>query len=118
MLGLAAASRSRELVEEALGVAERVGDLSLRGDCLLERGRLFAGHGAYEQAERDFRAMLVVFDSGPGVGRAHAALGDLAVRRGRAEVALAEYDAAAAEFERLGLRGALAEVRARRAEVA
>ena len=118
LLGLAVASRSRELVEEALGVAERAGDAALRGDCLLERGRLSEGRGAYEHAERDYRAMLVVLPGGPGVGRAHAALGDLAVRRGRPEVALVEYDAAAAEFGRLGLRGPLAQVLARRAEVA
>jgi len=114
------AARARELVADAMGIAERIGDESLRGYCLQERGWLYVRHGAYDHAERDFRAMLAIFErlrSGHGVGSAHAALGDIADLRGRREAALTEYDTAMAEYERLGLRVRLGEVLVRRAAV-
>ena len=77
-------------------------------------------HGAYEHAERDFRAMLAIFErlrSGQDVGSAQAALGDVADMRGDRPAALARYEAAMAEYERLGLRVRLGEVVLRRAAV-
>jgi tetratricopeptide (TPR) repeat protein len=118
--GVGQADRARELVEEALGIAERIGDEMLRGYCLQERARLYEGRGAYDHAERDFRAMLVIFErlrSGHGVGRAHVGLGDIAALRGRPSVALVQYDSAMAEYERLGLQVRLGEVLLRRAAV-
>jgi tetratricopeptide (TPR) repeat protein len=127
LLGLGLASdiagqqeRSRELIADALGVAERVGDEMLRGYCLQERGWSYVRHGAYEHAERDFRAMLAIFErlqSGHGVGSAQAALGDIADMRGDRPAALARYETAMAQYERLGLRVRLGEVVLRRAAV-
>ncbi|MFI7545442.1 ATP-binding protein [Actinoplanes sp. NPDC049599] len=127
VLGLGLASeiggqveRARELVAEALVIAERIGDDSLRGYCLQERGWLYVRHGALEHAERDFRAMLAIFTrlrAGHGVGGAHGALGEIADLRGRPEVALAEYGLAVAEYGRLGLRVRLGEMLVRRAAV-
>ncbi|MGW4946043.1 ATP-binding protein [Actinoplanes sp. NPDC004185] len=127
LLGLGLASelagqpdRARELVAEATGVAERIGDEMLRGYCLQERGWLYVRHGAYDHAERDFRAMLAIFErlrSGHGVGGAHTALGDVADMRGQHTVALREYGAAMAEYERLGLRVRLGQVLLHRAAV-
>ncbi|GAA3959600.1 hypothetical protein Aau02nite_46050 [Amorphoplanes auranticolor] len=112
--------RARELVADALGIAERIGDEMLRGYCLQERGWLFVRHGAYDHAERDFRAMLAIFErlrSGHGVGSAHAALGEIADMRGQHTAALREYDTAMAHYERLGLRVRLGQVLTHRAAV-
>ncbi len=127
LLGLGLASelagqseRARELIADAMVVAERIGDQTLRGYCLQERGWLQVRDGAYEHAERDFRAMLAIFErlrSGHGVGGAHVALGDVADMRGRQAAALTEYDTAMAEYERLGLRVRQGEVLVRRAVV-
>jgi len=124
-LGLAAriggqADRARELVAEAIGIAERIGDEMLRGYGLQERGWLYVRHGALDHAERDFREMLTIFTrmrTGHGVGSALAALGKVAGLRGRPAVALAQFDAAMAEYERLGLRVRLGEVLTLRAAV-
>ena len=124
-LGLAAQiggrfDRARELVAEAIGIAERIGDEMLRGYCLQERGWLYVRHGALDHAERDFREMLAVFTrlrAGHGVGSAHAALGDIAGMRGATAVALTEFGLAVAEYERLGLRVRLGDVLTRRAAV-
>jgi tetratricopeptide (TPR) repeat protein len=127
VLGLGLASeiggrlgRARELVAEAMGIAERIGDETLRGYCLQERGWLYVRHGALEHAQRDFEQMLTVFTrlrAGHGVGGAHAALGRIAGLRGRPAVALAQLAAAMAEYERLGLRVRLGEVLMVRAAV-
>jgi tetratricopeptide (TPR) repeat protein len=127
VLGLGLASeiggqveRARELVVEAVGIAERIGDEMLRGYCLQERGWLFVRQGALDLAERDFREMLAIFTrlrAGHGVGGAHAALGDIAELRGQPVVAVSEYDTAMAEYERLGLRVRQGEVLLRRAAV-
>jgi tetratricopeptide (TPR) repeat protein len=112
--------RARELVADAFGVADRLGDRTLLGYCLQERGWLSADHGAYEHAERDFRAMLDIFErlrSGTGIGAAHAALGDVAALRGDREAALTCYDAAMAQYGRLGTRVRLGEVLLRRSVV-
>jgi tetratricopeptide (TPR) repeat protein len=100
-------ARARTLFAEAFELAERVGDDLLLGYCLQERGWLAAQERAFEAAERDFTAMLAVFErlrNGAGIGGAHAALGELADMRGRSTQALAEYDLGIAEYERLGLR--------------
>jgi tetratricopeptide (TPR) repeat protein len=127
VLGLGLASeiggqvgRARELVAEAIGIAERIGDEMLRGYCLQERGWLYVRHGALEHAERDFRQMLAIFTrlrAGHGIGSAHAALGEIADMRGRPAVALTEFGTAVAEYERLGLRVRLGEVLVLRAAV-
>jgi tetratricopeptide (TPR) repeat protein len=114
------AGRARELVADAFGIAERLGDQTLLGYCLQERGWLRAEQGAYDLAERDFTAMLAIFErlrGGAGVAGAHAALGDIADMRGRPAAALTAYDAAMAQYERLGMRVRLGEVLLRRAAV-
>ncbi|MFB9358014.1 NB-ARC domain-containing protein [Actinoplanes nipponensis] len=127
LLGLAVAAglsgqvqRARELVADALGVAERLGDDQLRGHCLQERGWLHVRHGAYRHAERDFAAMLAIFQrlrGGPGVAAAQAALGEIADLRGETAVALSRFELAMAEYERLGLPVRLGQMLQRRAEV-
>ena len=124
-LGLAAEftaelDRARELLAEAMGIAERLGDEQLRGYCLQERGWLAVRQKAYDRAERDFRAMLAIFErlrAGHGVAGAHAALGDLADLRGHHAAALARYDTAMAEYERLGLQVRQGRLLLRRAAV-
>jgi tetratricopeptide (TPR) repeat protein len=127
VLGLGLASeiggqvdRARDLVAEAIGIAERIGDEMLRGYCLQERGWLYVRHGALDHAERDFLAMLAIFTrmrAGHGIASAHGALGEIADMRGRPAAALVEIDLAVAEYERLGLRVRLGETLLSRAVV-
>lgn len=100
-------ARARELFTEAFGIAQRLDCEPLLGYCLQERGWLSAQERAFGAAERDFRAMLAVFErlrSGAGIGGAHGALGELADMQGRWTQALTEYDLGIAEYERLGMR--------------
>ncbi|MEU7905482.1 NB-ARC domain-containing protein [Actinoplanes sp. NPDC049118] len=106
-------ARARVLFAEAFGAAQRLGDDLLLGYCMQERGWLSAQERAFEAAERDFTAMLAVFErlrSGGGIGGAHGALGELADMQGRWTQALAEYDAGIAEYERLGMRVRMGEL--------
>jgi tetratricopeptide (TPR) repeat protein len=108
------------LNERAFGVARRIHDDFLLGYCHQERAWAAAAEGRLADAERDFREMLAIFERighGSGVASARAALGTMAGRDGRHAEALAAFDAALTEFNRLGQRVRAGEVRLDRAAI-
>ena len=100
-------AESAALGEEAFAVAGRIGDDYLLGYCHQERGWFAEGDGRYDDAERDFRQMLAIFErigDGGGVAGAHDGLAELHVKRGELAAALAEYDFVIEAHSRLGDR--------------
>jgi tetratricopeptide (TPR) repeat protein len=96
---------SATLTGRAFGIARRLGDEFLLGYCHQARGWFAEEDGRYDEAERDFREMLAIFERirhGGGIGGAREALGAIAQKRGRLDAALAEFEAGIAEYDRLG----------------
>jgi tetratricopeptide (TPR) repeat protein len=108
------------LTERAFGIAGRLDDAYMTGYCHQERAWSAEEDGRLDDAERDFRSMLEIFERikhGGGVGGARQGLGVVAVRRGRPREALAEFDAGIAEYHRLHDRVREGELRLHRAAV-
>ncbi|MEU8423502.1 NB-ARC domain-containing protein [Micromonospora sp. NPDC048835] len=127
LLGLAAGhklagnpTKASALTRRAFSVADRLDDEFLRGYCLHERGWLAVEDERHRDADRDFRAMLEIFQRirhGAGTGAAHQALGSVAAAQGRRDEAVQAFRAAINEYERLGngkladeARGSLSEL--------
>jgi len=124
MLGLGLAykfagrrAESVALIDRAFGIAERLGDDYLLGWCFQERGWYAELEGRFADAERAFREMLAIFEliqHGTGIAGAHQALGVVADKQGRHDAALAQFDAALAQLNRLGHLVRAGEVRLHR----
>lgn len=111
LLGLSTAYRFTGRRDEAVVLNARA--LELAGDGhdrfaygygLVGRGWLAFDERRYDDAARDLRAALEIFEAiwhGIGVGVAHQALGEVASTAGRPADAVAECDAAIEQFERL-----------------
>lgn len=85
-------------------MARRVGDDFVLGYALIERGWLAYDEGRHEDATRDVRDALAVFERiqhGTGVGFAYVAIGQIAAAAARYDEAIAAFDAAIGQFERL-----------------
>lgn len=111
LLGLSTAyrftGRRREAVAlnaRALELARDGNDRFAYGHGLIERGWLAFDERRYDDASRDMRAALDLFEAirhGIGIGLAHEAMGEVASSAGRPADAVAACDAAIAQFERL-----------------
>ena len=102
---------------QAFDTAQRLGDDYLLGYCFQARGWHAEHDGRYADAEHDFREMLAIFTRirhGSGAGGALEALGTIAGEVGRREAALASFDAAIAQYDRLGDRVRAGQVRIQR----
>jgi tetratricopeptide (TPR) repeat protein len=108
------------LTERAFAIARRLGDEYMLGYCHQERAWAAEEDGRFDDADRDFRAMLEIFERihhGGGVGGAREGLGVVAFKRGRHREALAEFDAGIAQLHRLHDRVRVGELRLKRAAV-
>jgi tetratricopeptide (TPR) repeat protein len=109
---------SRTLTERAFAIARRFGYDDMLGYCLQERAWFAEEDGRYDDAEQDFREMMVIFERikhGGGVGGAHEGLGVVAMRQGRYDAALTAFDAGTAQYHRLHDRVREGELRLNRA---
>lgn len=88
----------------ALELAQAGNDRFAYGHGLIERGWLASDERRYDDAIRDVRAALELFEAirhGLGIGLAHEAIGEVSASAGRPADAVEACDAAIAQFERL-----------------
>lgn len=100
-------AESAALIEEVFALAGRIGDDYLLGYCHQERAWLAEGDGRLDDAERDFRRMLAIFErrhDGGATAGAHDGLAAVHVKRGELPAALAELDTTVEAYSRLGAR--------------
>jgi tetratricopeptide (TPR) repeat protein len=124
LLGLGIAYRlagrleeSAALTDRAFGVARRLREDFLLGYCFQERAWLLDAGGRPADAQRDLREMLAIFERighGGGVGAGYEGLGVIAGKLGHHPAALDAFDAGIAQYERLGDRRRVGELRLRR----
>jgi tetratricopeptide (TPR) repeat protein len=94
---------------EALDLAQRSGDATVRGDLWVNRGVLFGWAGEIDSAEDDTRKALALFEEHGWTKRAadmRHNLAWLAGRRGDLVEAFRRFDEAEHTYESLGLTGA------------
>jgi tetratricopeptide (TPR) repeat protein len=92
------------LTAKAVQVCRDSNDEYAHGCALQERGWLAFDVGRYDDATRDLHQALAVFERighGTAVGFAHLALGQIAAAAGNHHQAIAAFDTATAQFDRL-----------------
>ncbi|MFG2040774.1 NB-ARC domain-containing protein [Dactylosporangium sp. NPDC048998] len=107
-------------IEEAFGLATRIGDDYLLGYCYQERGWLADDDGRFDDAEHEFDEMLRIFRGlriGSGAASALVALGVVGGRLGAHERALDRLGEGISAYRRLGDAYREGEARVQRARI-
>jgi tetratricopeptide (TPR) repeat protein len=127
LLGLSTAYRFTGRRDEAVALNGQALELARAGNDrfsygygLVERGWLAFDERRHDDAIRDMRAALELFEAirhGTGIGTAYEAIGEVSAAAGRPAEAIAACDAAVAQFERLRDRVRTGRTRLLRAHV-